>query len=55
MLGYRWPGGRGILSLEARNIFDRQFGFQDTDFAGIPRIPLFRPGQSLILRVTFQY
>lgn len=55
MLGYRWPGGRGIVSLEARNLFDRQFGFQDTDFAGIPRIPLFRPGQSLILRVTFQY
>ncbi|MBX9961501.1 MAG: TonB-dependent receptor [Burkholderiales bacterium] len=55
MLGYRWPGGRGILSLEARNLFDRQFGFQDTDFAGIPRIPLFRPGQSLILRATFQY
>lgn len=55
MLGYRWPGGRGILSLEARNLFDRQFGFQDTDFTGIPRVPLFRPGQSLILRVTFQY
>lgn len=55
MLGYRWPGGRGIVSLEARNLFDRQFGFQDTDFAGIPRIPLFRPGQSLMLRVTFQY
>ena len=55
MLGYRWPGGRGIVSLEARNLFDRQFGFQDTDFSGIPRIPLFRPGQSLMLRVTFQY
>ena len=55
MVGYRWPGGRGILSLEARNLFDRQFGFQDTDFSGIPRIPLFRTGQSLILRVTFQY
>ncbi len=55
MLGYRLPGGRGILTLEARNIFDKEFGFQDTDFAGIPRIPLFRPGRLLMMRVTFQY
>ncbi len=55
MLGYRLLGGRGILSLEARNLFDREFGYQDTDFAGIPRIPLFRPGQSLMLRATVQY
>jgi Flp pilus assembly protein TadD len=55
MLGYRLPDGRGILSLEARNLFDREFGFQDTDFSGIPRMPLFRPGRMLMLRATFQY
>jgi hypothetical protein len=49
-LGYRLPGRHGLISLEVRNLFDRRFGFEDTDFAGNPRVPLFQPGRTVMLR-----
>lgn len=32
MLGYRFPGGRGALSLAVLNLFDAQFKYQDDSF-----------------------
>jgi hypothetical protein len=49
-LGYRLPGRHGLISLDVRNLFDSRFGFEDTDFAGNPRVPLFQPGRTFMLR-----
>ncbi len=51
-LGYRLPGRHGLISLDLRNLFDRRFGLEDTDFAGNPRVPLFQPGRNIFLRLT---
>jgi tetratricopeptide (TPR) repeat protein len=50
-IGYRLPKRRGIVSLEARNLFDQEIRFQDTD-PGNPRIA---PDQLLLLRVTLAF
>ncbi|HEX6144817.1 MAG TPA: hypothetical protein VFZ01_19020, partial [Geminicoccaceae bacterium] len=31
-LGYRFPDRRGLVAIEARNLFDTEFDYQDTDF-----------------------
>ena len=31
-IGFRLPGRRGLVSVEARNLFDEDFKFQDTDY-----------------------
>ena len=57
-IGYRLPERHGLISLDLRNLFDRRFGFEDTDFAGDlsspvnPRVPLFQPGRNIFLRLT---
>ncbi len=50
-IGYRLPKRRGIVLLEARNLFDQEIRFQDTD-PGNPRIA---PDQLLLLRVTLVF
>jgi len=50
-LGYRLPKRRGVVALEARNLFDQEIRFQDTD-PGNPRIA---PEQLLLLRVTLLF
>lgn len=46
-LGYRLPKRWGILSLEARNLFDKSFRFQDTDRDN----PLIQPERTVYLKV----
>ena len=45
-VGYRLPKRSGIIQLEARNLFDRSFRFQDTD----PMNPQIIPSRSIVLR-----
>jgi len=33
------------------NLFDEQFQYQDTDFLGTPRVPLFQPKRLVLFRV----
>jgi hypothetical protein len=47
-IGYRLPKRHGLLTLEARNLFDQQFQFQDTD----PKFPRIVPGRLVVLRFT---
>ena len=47
-IGYRLPKRFGIVSFEAKNLFDQEIRFQDTD-PGNPRIS---PDQLLLLRLT---
>ena len=50
-LGYRLPKRFGTISLEAKNIFDEQFQFQDTD----PSNPRIVPERTLLLKVSLVF
>jgi outer membrane receptor protein involved in Fe transport len=53
-LGYRLPGRRGIVSIEARNLFDESFRYFGSDFeSGESRAPEFIPERTLLIRFTF--
>jgi tetratricopeptide (TPR) repeat protein len=47
-IGYRLPGRYGILSLEARNLFDEAFRYQDTD----PASPVLQPERAVFFKAT---
>jgi hypothetical protein len=50
-LGYRLPQRYGILSLEARNLLDTTFRFQDTDAAS----PTIQPGRMILFKFTLSF
>lgn len=50
-IGYRLPKRRGIVSLEAKNVLDEQFQFQDTD----PKSPIVQPERIVLLRVSLSF
>lgn len=47
-IGYRLPGRTGILAIDAKNIFDRRFRFQEIDSMN----PLIQPERLIILKLT---
>ena len=47
-VGYRLPDRWGIVSIEARNLFDQSFQYQDTD----PVRPILQPGRTVYFKVT---
>jgi len=46
--GYRLPKRFGIVAVEARNLFDRSFRFQDTD----PVSPVLQPKRTIVFKFT---
>jgi hypothetical protein len=50
-LGARLPRRLGSVSLDVLNLFDERFQYQDTDFLGTPRVPLFQPKRLVLLRI----
>jgi len=46
--GYRLPDRWGIVSIEARNLFNQSFQYQDTD----PYRPIIQPGRTVYFKVT---
>lgn len=48
---YRLPNRRGVLRLEAQNLLDAEFHFQDVD----PENPRIVPDRLVLLKVTAQY
>jgi tetratricopeptide (TPR) repeat protein len=50
-VGYRLPKRYGIISLEARNLFDKSFRYQDTD----PASPMIQPERMVLLKVTLSF
>jgi tetratricopeptide (TPR) repeat protein len=50
-VGYRLPKRRGLITLEARNLFDEKFKFQDTD----PANPQIQPSRSIFGRITLVF
>ena len=55
-LGYWLPSRRGQISIEARNLFDQQFNYQDVNFqTSEPRSPRFLPERSVFVRLTVSF
>ena len=53
LVGFRFSKRKGIISLEAKNLFDEQFLFQDTNFiSSEPVNPFFMPERIILLRLT---
>jgi tetratricopeptide (TPR) repeat protein len=50
-VGYRLPKRFGIVSLEAKNMFDQEFRFQDTD----PSNPEIVPERSVLAKITLAF
>ncbi|HUQ50651.1 MAG TPA: hypothetical protein VM692_00430, partial [Gammaproteobacteria bacterium] len=50
-VGYRMPNRRGLLSLNADNLLDKGFQFQDTD----PTNPSLFPERLISLRFTLAF
>ncbi len=50
-VSYRLPKRMGIVSFEAKNLFNRKFHFQDTD----PANPCIMPGRLLLLKLTLSF
>lgn len=48
---YRLPKRRGFITVEARNLFDERFRFQDTD----PANPQIQPSRSVLVRITLAF
>jgi len=57
-VGYRLPKRRGILSLEASNLFDEDFLYQDLSFANADPFkfnPRFVPDRAILGRLTLSF
>jgi Tfp pilus assembly protein PilF len=53
LLGYRLPRRLGTVSIEAKNLFNRRFNFQDDNFrTSEDRSPPFVPSRTLMFRLT---
>jgi outer membrane receptor for ferric coprogen and ferric-rhodotorulic acid len=48
LIGYRLPKRWGIITIEAKNLFDKSFKFQETD----PVRPLIQPERSIFAKFT---
>lgn len=51
VVGYRLPKRFGIVSLEAKNLFDQGFRYQDID----PSNPAFVPEQAILAKITLSF
>jgi outer membrane receptor protein involved in Fe transport len=50
-IGYRLPKRFGMITLEAKNLFDKEFRFQDTD----PANPSCLPGRLIVAKFTLSF
>jgi hypothetical protein len=50
-VGYRLPKRVGIISIEAKNLFDQKFHFQDTD----PSNPRIQPSRLILAKLTLAF
>ncbi len=56
-MGYRLPKRYGLLSLEIRNLFDRDFKYMEVTSRSSQDVlaPLFLPDRSIVLRLTISF
>ena len=51
VLSYRLPKRYGVVTIGAKNVFDREFRFQETDFNN----PTLQPGRAFFARLTLAF
>lgn len=54
-LAYLRADRRAALSVAVYNLFDRRAAFQNTDFSGNPRVPLFYPERTVLLQASLRF
>jgi outer membrane receptor protein involved in Fe transport len=62
-IGYRLPKRWGLITIEAKNLFDESFNYQDTDSATIggnaistlPLNPLISPERLILAKITLVF
>lgn len=55
-LGYRLPGGRGVLSIEAQNLLDQKVRLQDRSLRrDILQVPRFAPELTVVAKATLKF
>lgn len=55
-MGYRLPKRRGIVSVGVKNLFDKEFRYQDVNFqSGEPLVPLFQPSRVTFVQLTLSF
>jgi tetratricopeptide (TPR) repeat protein len=57
-IGYRFPNRSGLAGIEARNLFDKGFRYQDDnfrEFSDQPQVGPYLPGRVILARVTLSY
>ncbi|MCB1906016.1 MAG: FecR domain-containing protein [Rhodocyclaceae bacterium] len=54
-LSHEEPRQRFGFSIDVHNLFDRRFRFQNTDWNGSPRTPLFYADRTVLLQLTMRY
>ncbi len=53
---FQWRATRtSTLYIDLKNIFDREFRFQDTYISGEPRVPLFEPRRTISARAVVRF
>ena len=56
VVGYRLPARRGLLSFEAKNIFDENFYFRNSQFyVSEPIAPRYTPSRTFFIRLTLNF
>lgn len=56
MVGFRLPKRIGLITFEVKNLFDRNFRYQDTNFLRAePVYPEFIPDRTVLARATIQF
>jgi len=56
IVGYRMPSRRGILSFEAKNLFDEDFNFRNPYFfISEPIAPRYSPARTFFVRLTLNF
>lgn len=54
-VAYARADRRLSVALAVYNLFDRRFAFQNTDFSGNPRVPLFHPERTVLLQASLRF
>ena len=55
-IGYRMPSRKGLLSFEAKNLFNKDFYFRNPQFfVSEPLVPRYSPSRTFFVRLTLNF
>jgi outer membrane receptor protein involved in Fe transport len=54
-IGYRLPKRYGLVSLDAKNLFDEEFSYQNSFNEGPQQLPRFQPERAVLARINLWF